>query len=1289
MTHIPNATVATVVTALTRATRVDTAIPRAVLDAAIATLIASNTPALRPDHPNPTSALRALARLERRAGLAMHTLAARWLAARHATLTIRDTIVIDDPEMAQTSAALLTAAGRTHAPSPAPRAACITLSSATTPNLNTVTIDGVPPNANLCLPHAAATSVAAAVARYEHGIATTEFVPLRYEIDHTHWTPQQQTTDPLTALDFDALMTPNSGDSLDSLFDGIMTDATAPVATAASPSTTAEEEAETAIVPLVLRGITFPDAPEHPSPLVEPRSLAYVKLPPPKYVPHVAARVLRDRLLSAPQMLALVYGGQAHAEMLPGHPTDPELPPPRRGFVLGYGTGTGKTRTGIAFIQDNQAKGRTRHIWIDDRASQIDRTFVPEYLLLGGRKDDLIVQADFAADDTLPARDGILVTTPALFRGDGADDRRRLEQLIDWAGPDFAGILFVNESDNYRYSIAYGDRVTSVQGKAFIDLQNALPDARVVYASATWNTELADVGYALRLGLFGKGTPFPDYKTLCDQLAPQGLGAMETLSRSLKALGLYIRAGLAPEGTELRRITRPLSDAEIREYDKLVALWKDIRVSLRLARDLCGLVHPDGDPAINVKGGPRSNALYWGASVRFFESVLTSYRMDAIIDDAQKRLDEGHAILVQFVSTLEAALNRAVERKISADDEGDGEDDAGDDDLADANARDIAIAFLERHFPVHRYVTTPAVTHTVTLARDAAGKPIEVAEAVAMRDRLIEQARAAEVPDGALNMLLDAFGTDAVAEITGRRRRLVAAPGEIPGPLARRVVEERTEADCDRDLKDFENDRKRILTFSDAGMVGSNYHASRRIKNRRRRHHYIAQLGFRADRAAQGMGRSGRTDQVVAPVITLVTTDLKAEHRYTSTVARRWSSMNAMTQGQRQDATALISEAHNMEGPYAQEAFLRFLRAVRAGAIAGMSIPFLEKELDLRLTNGDKLRHNVPVRRFLARLTTQTVERQHTLFEAFDKHLQAYVIELIEANAYDRGAEEITARKLIKIADTVVNTHPATGAETRYVQVLRHDDAPATRFDDAMTMAIAAGNPGFARHPTTGRIVATMTGPSHFDVGSGQVFAKVRLVGPTSAKILHPLEYSRQGWMPVHYEDARKLWDAELNAPRPAAESVLHLITGALLVVWDRLPKDDELVYRLVTDDGEPLIGRVVPENKLDEVLTNLAATNVTAPETIVEAATALDRPATVKLANGWSIVSRVNAAGHQIELHTDGTDPASVAQELATDGLIVTTDAVGPRFFLPIDGLERANVIERVTRYRPITAIS
>src|SRR3546814_9686240 len=95
-------------------------------------------------------------------------------------------------------------------------------------------------------------------------------------------------------------------------------------------------------------------------------------------------------------------------------------------------------------------------------------------------------------------------------------------------------------------------------------------------------------------------------------------------------------------------------------------------------------------------------------------------------------------------------------------------------------------------------------------------------------------------------------------------------------------------------------DVKRILIVSEAGCTGRSDHSDLGAKNRRQRIHYLLEVGWKADAAIQGFGRSHRTNQKQPPRYRPVSTDVKAQKRFISTIARRLDSLGAMTRWQRQ-----------------------------------------------------------------------------------------------------------------------------------------------------------------------------------------------------------------------------------------------------------------------------------------------------------------------------------------------------------------------------------------------------
>ena len=91
----------------------------------------------------------------------------------------------------------------------------------------------------------------------------------------------------------------------------------------------------------------------------------------------------------------------------------------------------------------------------------------------------------------------------------------------------------------------------------------------------------------------------------------------------------------------------------------------------------------------------------------------------------------------------------------------------------------------------------------------------------------------------------------------------------------------------------------------------------------------------------------------------------------------------------------------------------------------------------------------------------------------------------------------------------------------------------------------------------------------------------------------------------------------------PVGVVVLDVVTGLLLPVWDRLPKEDLRVRRLQTDDSDSLIGRVLNPEQATALRRafGLGAGALPSAAEVHEALTR--RGAPFSLANGWRLVRR------------------------------------------------------------------
>src|SRR3546814_345378 len=105
--------------------------------------------------------------------------------------------------------------------------------------------------------------------------------------------------------------------------------------------------------------------------------------------------------------------------------------------------------------------------------------------------------------------DSILFASYATLRSEAGGDRR-LDQILTWLGDEFDGLLLFDEA-HAMGGVAggegrFGATSGSQQGIAGVELQNRLPRARVIYASATGASDVNNLAYATRLGLWGEGT---------------------------------------------------------------------------------------------------------------------------------------------------------------------------------------------------------------------------------------------------------------------------------------------------------------------------------------------------------------------------------------------------------------------------------------------------------------------------------------------------------------------------------------------------------------------------------------------------------------------------------------------------------------------------------------------------------------------------------------------------------------------------------------------------------------
>ncbi|HQR90878.1 MAG TPA: strawberry notch C-terminal domain-containing protein, partial [Caulobacter sp.] len=487
-----------------------------------------------------------------------------------------------------------------------------------------------------------------------------------------------------------------------------------------------------------------------------------------------------------------------------------------------------------------------------------------------------------------------------------------------------------------------------------------------------------------------------------------GVAAMEVLARDLKALGLYTARSLSYDGVEYEIVEHALSAEQARIYDAYAGAFEIIHNNLSAALDaanITGSGPEGGSRTLNAQAKSAARSAFESAKQRFFNHLITAMKTPTLISAIDRDLAAGHACVVQIVSTGEALLERRL-ADIPTEDWGDV--------TVDITPREYVLDYLAHSFPTQLF--EPFTDGEGNLSSRPAfrdGQPVQCRDAVERRDRLIEHLAALAPVQGALDQIIQRFGTEQVAEVTGRSRRVVARTGA--DGERRLAVEGRAAGANLAETAAFQDDDKRILIFSDAGGTGRSYHADLGAKNQRLRIHYLLEAGWKADTAIQGLGRTNRTHQAQPPVFRPISTNVKAEKRFLSTIARRLDSLGAITKGQRQTGgQGLFRAEDNLESPYAKAALRQLYMLLLLGKVPGCSLQRFEDATGLKLTDRDgTIREDLPpITQFLNRMLALTIALQDTLFEVFEGLLRAKIEGAISAGVYDRGVETITAHSL-------------------------------------------------------------------------------------------------------------------------------------------------------------------------------------------------------------------------------------------------------------------------------------
>lgn len=881
-------------------------------------------------------------------------------------------------------------------------------------------------------------------------------------------------------------------------------------------------------------------APKSQSLIVEPSALASIPQPPIKSKPDIPDSIPKGGVLQAHQYEAVCRAVDSQNKTLPDGR--------RQGFFVGDGTGAGKTRiiAGVMLDAVNRNLGKGKALIISKNKELYDGALGDfEPFGISNRLFDL-TDPKWKTRLEKNSRGIAFVTYPSLAQNyagtDGEGNVRsagkrgktlnRYEEIVKWLGKDFDGVIALDEA----HSAAKDDGTTAQQAKrsqAVIDLQNALPNARVLYLTATAAYDAKDLRFLTRMGLWGEGTGFSTFSSFADAVNRGGLSMMEILTQGMKAAGKYCSRSISFKGVNCKRVVAnvtPEQKQTYADYSSVLSRIHDVAMSLE-----------------GVTGAPRKylSSQYFGRALDLFNSLITSMKVGKAIELGRQAIAEGKSPVFQLISTNDSAKDAkktAVPTRKEYDMLGNiirevPVEDAGE---VDANVKDRIVNYLRGGgFPVREYLGMQ-------------GGHMQWGDvnpqAVALRDEMIALVNTLPDVGNPIDEIVKAFKDVGISRITGKSNK-------------------NTEAAA------FNNGDNLALVFSGAGGTGASYHADKRFKNQRQRVQIPIEFGWEPDKFLQALGRSHRNNQVVPPEFVLLTTDIAGEMRFMSTIANRVASMGAIVGGDRNSSGQVVSSGDSVQNKYGSDAINDVKRKLGAGRRIGEM--YADEVLDAMFINPDKL-DNIKPSQFLGRLQFLPVDEQSAIYGEIASQMERAIAKAKADGTFDDGIRKIDAKRVVVQSRESMSTGENEGQNRDLLTVSEWYDSP--RIDHA---AVEARVPEgqrieYVRNRRSGKLYALIS-------RSDGAFA--RLAPNGSYETVQPLERGNYETV-IDKDAARKAWDDEYAALPAEVEYVRHYMSGDLIPVWDKIGVEGLIrVYRATPTGGRPFVGLQISEPQLPVTL--------------------------------------------------------------------------------------------------------
>ena len=359
--------------------------------------------------------------------------------------------------------------------------------------------------------------------------------------------------------------------------------------------------------------------------------------------------------------------------------------------------------------------------------------------------------------------------------------------------------------------------------------------------------------------------------------------SMENISFQAKSVGVDHEIADRISG-----IMRAIDQFDRAKRVALKELNKEVRQEAKAAGE---------DNAIGQSGAKSQN--FTSLMHNAIEQGLLAQKAEATVQEAISALQKGEKPVIAVANTMDAFIGNYVEDRGIRPGE-----------PIDISFGDILARYLERSRDV---TITDYVGDRERRPMTDAELGIEGIAAFEYADALIANSDFSSIPLSSIDYIKHRLSQSGYRadEITGRSN--IINYGEAGEQFYGLRPQSQIKAQGKIDVVDRFNDGQLdVVILNRSGATGINLHASEKFSDQSVRHLIMAQPERDINQVMQMLGRVNRFGQVTEPKITLVVADIPAEKRLGAMLAKKMSSLNANTTGDRESDLTVSNVADFM-----------------------------------------------------------------------------------------------------------------------------------------------------------------------------------------------------------------------------------------------------------------------------------------------------------------------------------------------------------------------------------------